>query len=341
MVRRGAHLLLVLLVPVLLFFSCIGVHAHLFWYGWGVLLYGLDGLHVSQESLGWYHRVGGALSASCKPGGLLSAITALGAGVCKPGLLAPGAAVRAALGAHVNVTLLNADPPVWQVDGLFDAPEAARMVDIGAVPGRMRAATAGTVFDDSKRNNKKMYLQAGWDGEPPVSAEEVAEGAELKRRVAAMAQLPPDHLEDLQIQRTLPGEFYHMHHDFDSVELLKPSGPRLWTVLLYCSTVTAGDGGETDFPLLGLKVRPVLGRAVFWPNVYEHTLVRDLRTMHASLLLERGEKHAVNLNAYPARYEPPDDAWGQAHMRFIEWVSNTHMDHREARRKATHHPEEL
>ena len=92
-------------------------------------------------------------------------------------------------------------------------------------------------------------------------------------------------------------------------------------MLLYCSTVGEGDGGETDFPLLGVKVRPVLGRAVFWPNVYAHTLVRDVRTMHASLLLHRGVKHAVNLNVYSARHARPTGAWAAMHFRFFDWVS--------------------
>jgi len=321
--------------------ACLSVHAHLFWYAWSLLFY-LDPLsvHVDVDHTRFttYSRVGRALSTSCHAGGLLRAVSAtLGTGICKPGLLPPSAwessssssssAPLRPLGS-ANATLLVADPPIWIVDGLFDAAEAEQMVAIGAKPGRMQAAPVGAVdrIDTKFRNNKKLYLTEAWgsdglDGDGgSITAQEVQQGVPLARRIAALAQVPLENLEDVQIQRTLGGEFYNLHHDFSMLELFMPSGPRLWTVLMYCSTVGEGDGGETSFPMLGVKVRPVLGRALFWPNVFPHTLLRDIRTMHASLLLRRGAKHAVNLNVHAGRWAPPTSAWGAAHTRLVEWV---------------------
>jgi hypothetical protein len=318
--------------------ACLSVHAHLFWYAWSAVAEavrggGLSGVDVDHTRFAWYSRVGRALSTSCHAGGLLRAASAtLGTGVCKPGLLPPSAWERSSSSSaqlrplgSANATLLVADPPIWIVDGLFDAAEAAQMVAIGAKPGRMQAAPVGAVdrIDIKLRNNKKLYLNeaGGSDGDGGgITAHEVQQGVPLARRIAALAQVPLDNLEYLQIQRTLPGEYYNIHHDFNTLELFMPSGPRLWTVLMYCSTVSEGDGGETSFPMLGVKVRPVLGRALFWPNVFPHTLLRDVRTMHASLLLRRGAKHAVNLNVHAGRWAPPTSAWGAAHTRLIEWV---------------------
>ena len=222
----GAFLILVFVLTL------VSVHAHLFWYAWGFLLYGPTGLNVLGTHFAWYDRIGGTLSASCRTGGLLHAASALGAGVCKPGMLPPeawAALSRSSSAQHLgplgtaNATLLVSDPPIWVIDGLFDAVEAEQMIAIGAVPGRMKAAPAGEMFNDQIRNNKKLYLHEGWGsdggGGQGISAAEVQLGVPLARRVAALAQVPADHLEELQIQRTLPGEFYKMHHDFDTADL--------------------------------------------------------------------------------------------------------------------------
>lgn len=55
------------------------------------------------------------------------------------------------------------------------------------------------------------------------------------------------------------------------------------TVFLYLNTIS--DGGETMFPVLNnLKVKPVIGRAVIWPSVYNtQPHIMDPRTSHQAL----------------------------------------------------------
>ena len=58
-----------------------------------------------------------------------------------------------------------------------------------------------------------------------------------------------------------------------------PCGSRVYTVLIYGNDVASG--GETEFPLLGLKVAPRRGRA----------LIFGAAALHAGRPLARGEKH--------------------------------------------------
>eukprot|EP00444_Apocalathium_aciculiferum_P054963 CAMPEP_0183587094 /NCGR_PEP_ID=MMETSP0371-20130417/158348_1 /TAXON_ID=268820 /ORGANISM="Peridinium aciculiferum, Strain PAER-2" /LENGTH=348 /DNA_ID=CAMNT_0025798245 /DNA_START=75 /DNA_END=1121 /DNA_ORIENTATION=- len=98
----------------------------------------------------------------------------------------------------------------------------------------------------------------------------------LLARVAALCDMPLDHLEAPQVVRYMPGDRYQPHMDSE--------GPhhRHWTLLLYLND--PGAGGATSFPLLGLKVLPAPRAGVLWQNLrwepsLDH-LVRDYRTLH-------------------------------------------------------------
>ena len=55
------------------------------------------------------------------------------------------------------------------------------------------------------------------------------------------------------------------------------------------------DGGETDFPRVGISVKPKLGRAVLWPSVYDHDpYVNDIRSDHQALPVLKGRKYGAN-----------------------------------------------
>jgi prolyl 4-hydroxylase len=83
------------------------------------------------------------------------------------------------------------------------------------------------------------------------------------------------------------------HHDFIPRELELVQGPRILTVLLYLNTVE--EGGETDFPTLGVRVRPKVGRCLIFPNVLnENPEQIDPRTIHQALRVKTGIKYGAN-----------------------------------------------
>jgi len=80
------------------------------------------------------------------------------------------------------------------------------------------------------------------------------------------------------LQRTQPGEYYHWHVD---------SGPgdfrdRQLVAIWYLNDVE-GPGGETEFPLQGVAIRPQQGKLILFPPFWTH--------VHRGVTLQAGVKY--------------------------------------------------
>lgn len=75
---------------------------------------------------------------------------------------------------------------------------------------------------------------------------------------------------------------------------------RILTVMIYLNTLEEGKGGETYFPELDLKIRPQLGRVLFWPNVRNDSPIWDAdpRLEHEALPLNEGSDDKYAMNAW-------------------------------------------
>ena len=80
------------------------------------------------------------------------------------------------------------------------------------------------------------------------------------------------------IQRTKPGEFYHWHIDGGSHEFSHRQLVAVW----YLNDVE-GPGGETEFSLQKIKVKPEAGKLVLFPPFWTHE--------HRGVTLEKGVKY--------------------------------------------------
>jgi hypothetical protein len=80
------------------------------------------------------------------------------------------------------------------------------------------------------------------------------------------------------LQRTLPGEYYHWHVDGGP----GPFSERQLVAIWYLNDVP-GPGGETEFPLQGVLVRPAQGKLVLFPPFWTH--------VHRGVMLEKGVKY--------------------------------------------------
>ena len=101
------------------------------------------------------------------------------------------------------------------------------------------------------------------------------------------------HFEYLQMLKYEVGEHYWAHHDFIDSGIDQPAGTRLLTFFIYLNDVE--EGGETEFPQLGIKVKPTKGRAILWPNVESNDPFKQLeKSQHAALDVIKGRKYAIN-----------------------------------------------
>lgn len=80
------------------------------------------------------------------------------------------------------------------------------------------------------------------------------------------------------LQRTLPGEYYHWHVDAGPGALSDRQLVAIW----YLNDVP-GPGGETEFPLQEVSIRPEEGKLVLFPPFWTH--------VHRGVTLREGVKY--------------------------------------------------
>lgn len=119
----------------------------------------------------------------------------------------------------------------------------------------------------------------------------------LNRRLAAISDTRVQHGEPLSILRYKPGQQYRLHSD----ALPGNVNQRVATILVYLNDDF--EGGETQFPALGVTVKPARGDVVLFENITE-TGAPDQRMNHAGLPVTRGVKWLATRWIRAAPYDP-------------------------------------
>ena len=158
--------------------------------------------------------------------------------------------------------LAREHPHIYVIDGFLSGVECSNL--IACADPHLQAS--GTAFGGQKsaeqvRTSSTVMLRPNRP-----------EAAKLHAQTARLLRKPTQHMEDPQVSRYRPGEYYLPHFDGpDPVqdptwsEFHACGGQRTATVLVYLNDVERG--GATRFPSLGMEVRPKLGRAlVFFPG---------------------------------------------------------------------------
>lgn len=115
----------------------------------------------------------------------------------------------------------------------------------------------------------------------------------IRTRIGAAIRVPPPMFEVTQILHYSVGQEFALHHDYLDPEnpahlpRLRAGGQRIATFLIYLNEDF--DGGETDFPQIGLQYRGRTGDAVFWANLDARNRPNP-STLHAGLPPTSGEK---------------------------------------------------
>ncbi|MFU7527514.1 prolyl hydroxylase family protein [Qipengyuania sp. ASV99] len=106
-----------------------------------------------------------------------------------------------------------------------------------------------------------------------------------------------DHFsERMQGQRYQVGQEFKHHYDYMHVgerywqSEAQRGGQRTWTAMICLHAPR--EGGETDFPKLGLRIAPEVGSLLIWNNMTPDGRP-NLNTLHAGLPIKRGVKHVI------------------------------------------------
>jgi prolyl 4-hydroxylase len=111
----------------------------------------------------------------------------------------------------------------------------------------------------------------------------------VRQRIAATIGAPVGALENSQVLHYDVGQQFARHFDYLDPALpeVAERGQRIVTFLIYLND--GFDGGETEFPRLGLRHKGAAGDALYFGNL-DAAGAPDSRTLHAGLPPTRGEK---------------------------------------------------
>lgn len=107
----------------------------------------------------------------------------------------------------------------------------------------------------------------------------------IEEMVAYQTGLPLENQEGIQIAHYMPGQRFALHHDYFDPKYsgakvtLARGGNRVATFMIYLNTIPEGYGGETYFDKAGMSVKPDMGKACLWYNLFPNGKIDD-STMH-------------------------------------------------------------
>jgi hypothetical protein len=185
------------------------------------------------------------------------------------------------------VRLLRAAPRIRVCAGFATPEECTWLID-AARAGLRRALiyrkdVVGHVPSESRTNTESDYT---------IGRADVVQRL-IRTRLAAAAGADPRCFEIAKLLCYQPGQHFSAHCDFQDpimpglAEEVRRHGQRVATALLYLNDDF--EGGETDFPRIGLRHRGARGDLLMFDNVLPSG-TPDYDTLHAGLPPTRGVK---------------------------------------------------
>jgi hypothetical protein len=184
--------------------------------------------------------------------------------------------------------VLSAAPRVVTIDG-FVSPAVCDWL-IGRARGRtdrakvFDAQAGGAAADDAGRSNTAFEFSF-------LELDLVV--LLVRARIAATIGFPVTAFEPTQVLHYEAGQRFAPHHDYLDPSMpghgaeIARRGQRAVTLLIYLND--AFEGGETHFPVIGIRRRCPTGGALCFGNV-DTAGVPDPRTLHEGAAPTRGEK---------------------------------------------------
>eukprot|EP01012_Entosiphon_sulcatum_P039993 TRINITY_DN53613_c0_g1_i1.p1 TRINITY_DN53613_c0_g1~~TRINITY_DN53613_c0_g1_i1.p1 ORF type:complete len:378 (+),score=78.83 TRINITY_DN53613_c0_g1_i1:22-1134(+) len=144
----------------------------------------------------------------------------------------------------------------------------------------------------------------------------------LMQKVAKFTSSAVENIEPLNILRYTAGQFYRAHMDWFSPQyeqLLKRGGQRIATCLVNLNDIE--QGGETEFPRAGVKLKGSKGDAIIWWNVDANGKEDDF-ALHAGTPPANGSVkwaavawvHASNFYSNDIRQAPSSGSGGASNQ---------------------------
>lgn len=176
-----------------------------------------------------------------------------------------------------EVEVLAPSPRVLRVRNFLAARECSYVIDTAA-PRLTPSVVMHPATGEFMRDPVRTSLGAAF----PFTAEDPVLHA-INRRIAIVTGTAYEQGEPLQVLCYEPGQEYKLHSD----ALPGPGNQRILTLLVYLNDDF--DGGETEFPDLGIKHRGGVGDALLFASVDSASRPHP-HARHAGLPITRGRK---------------------------------------------------
>ncbi len=165
--------------------------------------------------------------------------------------------------------------------GPSDCKMLIRKIDAEAVPSSLYKGTEQPGF----RTSYSCHLSR-WDYDV----------GRVEARMSDTLGIENDYAETMQGQRYQAGQEFKSHHDFfhPSQNYWLDEGPaggqRSWTAMIFLNEPEGG--GNTEFPHLGIGVKPQAGMMLIWNNMSPDGTM-NYKTLHAGTPITKGVKHII------------------------------------------------
>ena len=126
----------------------------------------------------------------------------------------------------------------------------------------------------------------------------------ILNKICYLTNCKRNQIESLMVVKYSNGEEYYNHHDYfrpEHTEIIEDGGQRIGTFFCYLSSLNPDEGGETEFPLIGVKAKPSKGTGVFWWNVDESGKLLS-KTLHRGNPVRSRDKIKYGLNVWIREY---------------------------------------
>lgn len=179
---------------------------------------------------------------------------------------------------------------VMEIDNFLSADQCDLIIE----QSKQKGVVDSTIIDD--RGTRVLDLYTRKSKQTWLTDAESAEAHAISDRVSIITDLPRSHQEDLQVVAYPASGYYNPHFDASFHPDVIPNmnrgcGPRLYTFLIYLNDDF--EGGETDFPEIGVKIVPKKGKAILFQNIdAQQDLIPE--SMHAGCPVRSGTKWIAN-----------------------------------------------
>jgi prolyl 4-hydroxylase len=177
---------------------------------------------------------------------------------------------------------MSAEPRIILLEDFLSSSECDYLIE-GARPHLRRSRVLGHQGEllDDRRTSWGMFF-------PQLPSDPILSGIEV--RIASFVNLPRENGEGIQVLWYREGGEYQPHYDYFDPKVpggVDRGGQRVATVIMYLHDTE--EGGETIFPKVNIKIKPVKGNAVLFYNCAPDGR-EDPLTLHGGAPVKKGEK---------------------------------------------------